>query len=166
MVYSQGPKFKYFPIDEDHPCEPDEPYGLSKQIAEMQADTIVRRFPTLRIASLRIHWSVPDRAKVVALRAGNPSRARNDLWGYVQEDSAAEAFLLAVAGENGKWSGHERFFIAAPDTTYEGDIAELRKQFWGDVPLREGKDISGRMGFFDCSKAERLLDWKHKNPGE
>jgi len=30
LVYSQGPHFEYFPIDEDHPCLPDEPYGLSK----------------------------------------------------------------------------------------------------------------------------------------
>lgn len=30
MVYSVQADFKYFPIDEDHPREPDEPYGLSK----------------------------------------------------------------------------------------------------------------------------------------
>ena len=30
MVFSVQPKFKYFPIDENHPTEPDEPYGLSK----------------------------------------------------------------------------------------------------------------------------------------
>ncbi|THH00236.1 hypothetical protein EW026_g2292 [Hermanssonia centrifuga] len=30
LVWSQGPKLHYLPLDEDHPCEPDEPYGLSK----------------------------------------------------------------------------------------------------------------------------------------
>lgn len=30
MAYSQTPRIHYFPIDEEHPCEPDEPYGLSK----------------------------------------------------------------------------------------------------------------------------------------
>lgn len=36
MVYSKaGAKPDYFPIDEDHPCEPDEPYGLSKVYAEL-----------------------------------------------------------------------------------------------------------------------------------
>lgn len=30
MVYSEKPKFQYFPIDEQHPTLPDEPYGLSK----------------------------------------------------------------------------------------------------------------------------------------
>jgi len=30
MVFSQSPNIHYFPIDENHPCLPDEPYGLSK----------------------------------------------------------------------------------------------------------------------------------------
>ena len=29
-VFAKETRFHYFPIDEDHPCEPDEPYGLSK----------------------------------------------------------------------------------------------------------------------------------------
>lgn len=32
---------------------------------------------------------------------------KGDLWGYVQEDSGAEAFLLAVADDTLKWTGHE-----------------------------------------------------------
>ena len=125
----------------------------------MQADTIIRRFPSLRIASLRLHWSVPNRH--YALRT-DAERAKNDLWGYVQEDSAAEAFLLAITNEDDKWSGHERFFITATDVSYDGDI-DLRKEYWADVPVREGKDVSGQLGFFDCSKAERLLGWRNSD---
>ena len=33
LVYSQEHNIRYFPIDEDHPVEPDEPYGLSKKYA-------------------------------------------------------------------------------------------------------------------------------------
>lgn len=93
FVFSTGPKPHYFPLDEDHPCEPDEPYGLSKVIAELQADTIVRRFPGTRIASLRLHWAIQTRE--FAMREDASWRS-TDLWGYVQQDSAAEAFLLAV----------------------------------------------------------------------
>ena len=68
-------------MDEKHPCRPDEPYGLSKQcvleddsvseciadvalrICEMQADTIVRRYPFMRVASLRLHWYVFESLK-------------------------------------------------------------------------------------------------------
>ncbi|THH21420.1 hypothetical protein EW146_g158 [Bondarzewia mesenterica] len=137
MVYSQKPHFEYFPIDEDHPCLPDEPYGLSKLIGEMQADTIVRRFPSMRIASLRLHWCIPTREK--ALKQ-DPMRAKNDLWGWVQEDSAAEAFLLALTQDDGRWSGHERFFITAPDrSSLEYNSEELREAFWGGREDKRGE---------------------------
>ena len=130
---------------------------------EMQADTIVRRFPSMRIASLRPSWSVPSRNDAVRL---DSMRRKNDLWGYVQQDACADAFLLAITNENGKWSGHEAFFIAAPDTSHEEDSEKLKEQWWKDVPLKEGKDLSGRKSFFDCSKAERLLEWTHNVPVE
>ncbi|KAK1218848.1 hypothetical protein PQX77_018464 [Marasmius sp. AFHP31] len=161
LVYSRNPHFDYFPIDENHPCLPDEPYGLSKFICEAQADSIVRRYPEMRIASIRLHWSIPKRedARVLELE-----KAKNDLWGYVHEDSGADAFLLSVTNENGKWSGHERFFIVAPEIAHDIDSGELKEMYWDDVPVKEGVEIRGRRGFFDCSKAERLLGWVHTDP--
>ncbi|KAG9224203.1 hypothetical protein CCMSSC00406_0004702 [Pleurotus cornucopiae] len=157
MVYSQAPHFHYFPIDEDHPCLPDEPYGLSKVICELQADTLVRRYPSVRIASLRLHWSVPSKLTARSLEA---DKASKDLWGYVQEDSAAEAFLLALAKENIAWAGHERFFIVAPETAHDEESSKLAKEHWSEVPQRHA--LVGRQSFFDCGKAERLLGWVHK----
>lgn len=113
----------------------------------------------MRVASLRLSWSLPTRED--ALR-DDPRRRKSDLWGYVQEDSAAEAFLLAVTGENERWKGHEAFFIVAPDTSANEDSEELWQTYWRDVPLKEGKDLRGHKGFFDCSKAERLLGWVHR----
>ncbi|KAL0573408.1 hypothetical protein V5O48_008556 [Marasmius crinis-equi] len=161
LVYSQAPHFDYFPIDENHPCLPDEPYGLSKLICEAQADSIVRRYPSMRIASIRLHWSIPNREKARVL---DPGKAKNDLWGYVHEDSGAETFLSSITNEDGKWSGHERFFIAAPQIAHDLDSGELKERYWPDVPVREGHEIRGSRGFFDCSKAERLLGWVHTDP--
>ncbi|THV03174.1 NAD(P)-binding protein [Dendrothele bispora CBS 962.96] len=158
LVYSQRPRFEYFPIDEMHPCLPDEPYGLSKLICEMQADTIVRRYPSMRVASLRLHWSLPD---PTLARKLDSSKAKNDLWGYVQEDSAADAFLRALTDDSDKWSGHEAFFIASPTTACETESKILKEQFWPDVPLKSGFELSGNISFFDCSKANGLLGWVH-----
>ena len=30
LAWTERKDFEYFPLDEDHPCRPDEPYGLSK----------------------------------------------------------------------------------------------------------------------------------------
>ncbi|KAJ3533038.1 hypothetical protein NM688_g7339 [Phlebia brevispora] len=156
LVWSQQPKLYYLPLDEEHPCEPDEPYGLSKLICELQANTIVRRYPKTRIASLRLSWSIPNRAYATHL---NPERRKNDLWGWIQEDAGAEAFLRAVDLDDNRWAGHEAFFIAAANTT-QGDPMELYHAHWEDVPIKEGKNLD--KGFFDCAKAERLLGWVDK----
>lgn len=175
LVWSVKPKLYYLPLDEDHPREPDEPYGLSKlyalplpfrmrptadtgtRICETQADAIVRRFPHMRIASLRPSWSIPDRAFA---QHQDAERRKNDLWGWVQGDACADAFLRAVTAPDGAWTGHEAFFVVAPDTTEDDAPEELYARFWSDVPIREGKDLS--RGFFDCSKAERVLGWVHR----
>ncbi|KAH7928259.1 NAD(P)-binding protein [Leucogyrophana mollusca] len=159
-VFSTEPRFEYFPIDENHPCLPDEPYGLSKLIAEMQAETIIRRYPSIRVASIRLHWSVPTRTR--AYRQ-NMERARGDLWSYVQEDASADAFVRAVTTDMETWSGHEPFFIVAPQIAADQDWLELKEKYFQDVPVRPGWKEGGAKGFFDCTKAERLLGWVHRD---
>ncbi|KAJ7052577.1 hypothetical protein C8F01DRAFT_1170474 [Mycena amicta] len=162
LVFSQQPVLHYFPLDEEHPTEPDEPYGLSKVIGELQAKTIVRRYPDMRVASLRLHWSVPNRT--FANEKEHTYNAKHDLWGYVQEDSAAEAFMLAVTQPTDNWtSAAEAFFIVAPDTMTDSDTIDLVREHYPDVPVKNGKTIAGKQSFFDCTKARNMLGWVH-NP--
>ncbi|RXW20384.1 hypothetical protein EST38_g5486 [Candolleomyces aberdarensis] len=170
MPYSAKAIFHYFPIDENHPCEPDEPYGLSKVIMETQAATIVRRYPKMRVASLRLSWSVPHRSQSGS-RDPQDMWTAKDLWGYVHEESVADAFLRAVspnlgpAGGGKTWTGHEAFFITAPEiASLDQDSKALKEQFWKDVPVRDGWELGGTKGFFDCSKAKEYLGWVHRDP--
>lgn len=163
IIHASRTSLTVFPSSQFHPSLYNLFLNTASRIAELQADTIVRRYPATRIASLRLHWSIPNRAYG---SRDNPAGAAKDLWGYVQEDCAADAFLLAITNEDGKWSGHERFFISAPDTRWKGETMPLYEEFWSHVPIREGKDLSGRKAFYDASKAERLLGWKHAEPEE
>lgn len=126
----------------------------------MQADTIVQRYPNMRVASLRLHFSVPTRTR--AYRK-DYERSKGDLWCYVQEDSAAEALVRAVAVENDEWKRHEKFFIVAPQVAADDGWLELKQRYFPDVPLREGWVKNGGNGFFDCSKAERFFGWVHRD---
>lgn len=128
----------------------------------MQADTIVRRYPSTRIASLRLSWFLTN--EQVANLHQDPERRKDDLWGYVHQESGAEVFLLAITKDDLPWSGHEAFFIAAPETTSIESSQVLKDRFWPMVLSKGGKRFEGREGFFDCTKAERLLGWVHKNP--
>jgi hypothetical protein len=96
----------------------------------------------MRIASLRLGWTIPERA--VAMGRGDRAA---DLWGYTQQDAAARAFLRAL----------EAFFIVAPRVTADEDFDTLRRRAYPDVPAKPGEWTA----FFDCAKAKRILGWEH-----
>ena len=156
LSYSREGHFDYFPIDEQHPNHTEEPYGLSKWICEQQADTFARRYPELSIASIRFHWVVNDRA-VAANSFNTPDQQTSKhLWGYTLREPAARACLLAIEG---KFAGHEVFYIVAPDTSNDIPSMELAARYYPQVPIRG--DLGGNRSFFSSAKAERILGWKH-----
>ena len=156
LSYSRAPRFDYFPIDEQHPNHGEEPYALSKWICEAQADSFARRYDDLQISSMRFHWVIDDRAKAVAYyNEPMPEKAKH-LWAYTLRPAAAEACLLAL---DDRFRGHEVFYIVAPNSTSTTPSLELAARYFPDVPVRG--DLSGHKSFFDSSKAERLLGWRH-----
>lgn len=159
LAYSRSPRFDYFPLDEQHPNYSEEPYSLSKWICEQQGDAFARRYENMTIASLRFHWVVPDREFAGGYSRGEngPSVFSKGLWGYVRSDATARACLLGLTP---KFTGHEAFYITAPDTCLDEPSLELAQRFFPHVPVRG--DLSGTRSFFACAKAERLLGWKHE----
>jgi nucleoside-diphosphate-sugar epimerase len=158
-VYSRHPRYDYFPLDERHPTYNEDPYSLSKWICEAQADSVARRYPTMTISTLRLHAAVPDRAAGVADSDERPDDAVRHLWGYTTLDACARACLLAVTAT---FTGHEVFYVVAPDSASAIPSLELCQAHYPDVPVRG--DLSGHRGFFDCTKAQALLGWWHEPP--
>jgi nucleoside-diphosphate-sugar epimerase len=157
--WSRWPRYDYLPLDEGHRSYVEDPYSLSKLICELQADALSRRYSEVGIASLRFHMVVPDRARAVETyrdRGVGAATAVKNLWGYTTLAASAGACLLALEGDN---PGHETFQIVAPDQLGGSPSVELAGRYFPGVPLR-GK-LAGCDGFFDCSKAERLLGWRH-----
>ena len=69
------------------------------------------------------------------------------------------ASLLSLTAE---FSGHEVFYVVAPDTTIDMPSRELAQRFFPKVPIRGSLDgYGGFASFFSCAKAERILGWKH-----
>lgn len=62
------------------------------------------------------------------------------------------------------FTGHEVFYIAAPDTTNDVPSLELAERYYPGVPIRG--DLGANKSFFDSSKAGRLLGWRHDLPEE
>jgi nucleoside-diphosphate-sugar epimerase len=146
--YSRNPRYDYFPVDEAHPTYAEDPYSLSKWVAEQQADSFARRHEHMSIASLRLHAlrdrPQPDRAR--------PERGRKHLWGYTPLPDAAHACLAALLAD---FRGSEAFFVVADDTASDVASLELRDRFYPDVPVVG--DLRGHRSFFDSRKARILL---------
>lgn len=155
-AYSRWPRFDYFPLDELHPTYNEDPYSLSKWICELQADSFVRLHEEMKITSLRFHGATPTRYVGGAAERRRESLAAKALWGYVTYAACARASLLSLTAA---FSGHEVLYIVAPDTMLDVPSLELAQELYPNVPVTG--DLSGRTGFFNCAKAERVLGWKH-----
>jgi nucleoside-diphosphate-sugar epimerase len=157
-AFSRAPRYDYFPLDEEHPTYAEDPYSLSKWVLEQQADAFARRFERMRIASLRFHWLLPSRARAEEITARAGDMGSRHLWAYTNTAAACRACLLAITAD---FSGHEVFYIVAPQSVAAAPSLELARAYYPDTPIRG--DLGDRAGFFSCAKAERLLGWVHED---
>jgi len=155
-AYSRAPHYDYFPVDEKHPTYNEDPYSLSKWICEIQADSMVRRFEEMTIASLRIHGVTSARADSAKWQHSHSGAVAKHLWGYTRRDATAQACLLSITAD---FNGHEPFYIVAPITMMDMPSLELKDKYYPDVSV--WGDLSENKGFFNCQKAEQLLGWHH-----
>lgn len=153
-AYSRRPRYDRFPLDEEHPSYVEDPYGLSKWIGEQEAAATARSNPQLSIASLRLHFSVPDRGFAVRAASEMSDVVRKHLWGYV---TFANISRVVIGALEATWRGHEVFYVVASRTISDEPSEALAAKFYPDVPII--RPLVGTAGFFDCSKARRMLRW-------
>lgn len=155
-VFSRAPRYDYFPLDEQHATYAEDPYSLSKWVLEQQGEAFARFYTSMAIASLRFHWLLPSYERAAEMTAANPGAIKH-LWAYTLLSEAARACLLALTAD---YHGHQVFYIAAPRTAASEPSLNLAQRHYPNTPIRG--ELSGQQGFFDCSKAERLLGWQHE----
>jgi len=156
-AFSRMPRYDYFPVDEKHPTYSEEAYALSKWVLEQQADSFARRYEWMTIASMRFHWLTESRESVVSVRPYASEMFMKHLWAYTLFSAANRAILSSLTAD---YKGHEAFYIVAPTTTEDTLSVDLAKEHFPNTAI--SGDLSGHTGFFDCSKAKRLLNWEHE----
>lgn len=127
-------RFQYFPLDEAHPPDPKDEYGLSKLMAEQAAEMFARHYG-MTIVSLRYVWvCAPDEWR----RLPHPPPA-DDVVDPLPfcvhiEDAARAAWLAATA--NLPAAIHLPMFIAAPDVRFNMPTMTFLQKFYPHVPVR------------------------------
>jgi len=156
-AFSRSPRYDYFPVDEQHSTYAEDPYSLSKWVLEQQADAFARRYDWMTISSLRLHWLLDSRDQAVENTVTMEELSIRHLWAYTLLSEASRAILLSISADI---TGHEVFYIVAPQTAAVQPSLELARQHYPNVEIRG--DLSNHTGFFNCAKATRLLGWKHQ----
>jgi len=142
------------PIDEAEPDEPDDDYGLSKQVGEQIAASFHRKTGMRAIVVRPPLVSMPDEDLSWALSRPD---WRPCLFSYIDVRDLAEVFRLAVEREALR---HEVFNVCADDALAAEPLSVLLPRLdprFADVPGLE-RLTAGRP-MVDNARAKRLLEW-------
>ncbi len=148
-VPAQRCPYRYFPLDEDHPVDPQSDYALSKYVGEVAADYFARNFG-LTIVSLRFTYVVPlSHWAELPMKEGFGGRF--PLPHYVHIHDAARACYLAAAAPLPPGS-HTVALITARDTFVDMPTAQFLDRYYPDVERR--KTFEGYESLISGARAE------------
>jgi nucleoside-diphosphate-sugar epimerase len=125
---------RYVPVDEAHPLEVEDPYGLSKIANELTAQMFHRK-TGMTIAALRFGWvlSAVEARREADAFAGDPLRNRAALWSYIDARDAADACIQAI--DTGDY-GYAVMNVIGHDTLATVPTAEAIARYAPEVEVR------------------------------
>jgi len=152
----------YLPLDETHPCRPQDPYGLSKLVGEKIADSFASTHE-IAIASLRFPGVNFDLSyQSFAEKWQDPSFRLGRFWSYIDARDSAAACRLALEAS---FKGHEIFLVAAPTSTMNVPTYDLIRQYLPGVKkVKEG--LQGNWSGVDSTKAQKTLGFEARHAWE
>ncbi|HEY2989607.1 MAG TPA: NAD(P)-dependent oxidoreductase [Candidatus Binatia bacterium] len=152
----------YLPLDEKHPCKPQDPYGLSKVVGETIADSLAV-LHDMTMASLRFPGiNFDPNFQGFAERWQNPGMKLGRFWSYVDARDAATACRLALQAD---FHGHQIFLAAAPTSTVRDPTDELMRRYFPGVE-KTNQALKGNWSGIDSSRARELLGFQARHVWE
>ena len=178
---------QYLPIDEAHPSQPHDDYGLSKLLAELTCKRYSSAYG-IQTLCMRINhnWYLDREGAQLAVQSGwakgmtveelwdkryrkviqdpdgewprpGPPPPANVLWAVTDARDAVEALCLAVENTDIK---HEVFNITGADTCSLTTTPELLAEHFPQVPVNGS--LAGFSSLVAFDKATKMLGYKPK----
>ncbi|WP_054027379.1 NAD-dependent epimerase/dehydratase family protein [Bacillus sp. FJAT-28004] len=143
----------YLPLDEEHPQQPQECYGLSKVLNELTAEMFDRR-NGMQVISLRFSMiTKPEDYKHLSI--SKPESFKKILWSYIDIRDAVSACIASIKVED---RGAICLNITSNDTLSDWETERLLQQFYpGVIDLRA--PLTGRTAVVSNQMAKDTLDW-------
>lgn len=151
MAYA-GPS--YVPLDEEHPTNVIDTYGLSKVVNEKTAEMFNRK-TGMQVVSLRIGnvMAPEDYARFPGFK---PKERERILWSYVDARDVASACRLSLETDG---LGAVALNIAADDTSMNIKSRDLMAECFPTVTEFKA-ELNGYETLLGNAKAKQLLNWK------
>jgi nucleoside-diphosphate-sugar epimerase len=158
---------EYLPIDEDHPCWPEDSYSLSKYFNEETGKAFARAYG-IKVQAMRLLGMYYENNEmssrnhkfnvtVPAATETDKGLLMGDTFQYADARDVAIFVRLAIEKVD-SLSPYEAFFLST-DTKYTEPTAVIAARRWPFL-AEKAKDIPGTEGIISIKKAERLLGWK------
>lgn len=148
----------YLPIDEDHPTNPQDAYGLSKLLGEAIARSFHARCG-METVVLRPPWIItPEQLAELGRTRGRYLEGFHH-YAYIDARDLAAAFRLAVERPG---LGHAVLFVAADDTSAAEPLCNLLPRALPAV-AEMARGLTGAATALDSRRARQVLGWRPRH---
>ena len=153
------------PIDETHPCLPEDSYSYSKRAGEDLLATYTRAYG-IRTYMTRPAGITPPERRLTMAENVKPATGWNPwLWCWVGSEDVAFAHRLIMEYSMDQFDytipDHDVYFLNSEDTTALESSGELVNRFRPDLS-ELSRNLVGHQSFLNCRKLEEAVGWKHQ----
>ncbi len=154
----------YLPIDEVHPCYPEDSYSFSKRCGEDLLASYTRAYD-IRTYVTRPAGICPEERRQ-QMSALSPSGAKPTtawspwLWCWVGSEDVARAHRLLMEKADAL-PPHDVYFLNADDTSALETSQELVERFKPEL-LPKVRTLQGHQSFISCEKLKTAVGWQHE----
>jgi nucleoside-diphosphate-sugar epimerase len=148
------------PIDETHPCHPEDSYSFSKKSGEELLHSFSRAYGIRTYITRPSGICPPERRQQMAKEAKPISGWSPWLWCWVGSEDVASAHRLIMEAAD-TLPPHDVYYLNADETTALEPSQELVSRYNPELkPLAE--NLSGHQSFFSNEKLKHAVNWQHK----
>ena len=150
----------YLPIDEEHPCYPEDSYSFSKRCGEDLLASYSRAYGIRTYVTRPAGISPEERRRQMAENAKPTTAWTPWLWCWVGSEDVASAHRLIMEKAD-TLPSHDVYFLNADDTSAVEPSQELVARFKPEF-LPKVRTLQGHQSFINCDKLKNAVGWRHE----
>ena len=150
----------YLPIDEEHPCYPEDSYSFSKRCGEDLLASYTRAYGIRTYITRPAGISPEERRNQMAENAKPTTAWTPWLWCWVGSEDVASAHRLIMEKAD-TLPPHDVYFLNADDTSALEPSQELVARFKPEF-LPKVRTLQGHQSFINCAKLKNAVGWQHE----